>query len=77
MSKLKLMRLINERKKIHQIFWLVLNYVVYTLTRKTTKNIAHTDFLNGNIALNLHSYEENLGFIKEFIKNMYLLLLFK
>ena len=44
---------------------------------KNYKNIAYTDLVNVNIGLNLHSYEENSNFILEFIKNMYLLLLFK
>ena len=37
------------------------------------KNIACTDFVNVNVALNLRSAEENL----DFIEKMYLLLLFK
>ena len=51
------------------MFWLVFVYV------KNYKSIARTDFLNVNIALNLHSYEENVEFymssyefLLEFIK---------
>ena len=40
------------------------------MIKKTSRNLI-------NIALNLHSYEDNLSFILEFIKKMYLLLLFK
>ena len=49
----------NERKKFCRMFLLGLNCVVYTLTWKITKHIARTDFVNGNIALNLHYYKEN------------------
>ena len=35
---------------------------------KNYKNITCTDFVNLNVALNLHSYEENWSFIAEFIK---------
>ena len=44
---------------------------------KNYKNIACTDFMNVNIALNVHSYEENKIFILEFIKEMYFLMFFK
>ena len=53
------------------MFWLVFVYV------KNYKSIACTDFLNVNIALNLHSYEENVEFymssyefLLEFIKSL-------
>ena len=40
------------------MFWLALNQVVID-EHKKYKNIVCTDFVNVNIALNLHSYEEN------------------
>ena len=40
------------------MFWLVLNYVVKHEHEKLQKTL-HADFVNVNIALNLHSYEEN------------------
>ena len=44
------MRLINRRKNSEECFgFFVKNY----------KNIEHPDFVNVNIALNLHYYEEN------------------
>ena len=53
------------------MFWLVFVYV------KNYKSIARTDFLNVNIALNLHSYEENVDFymssyefLLEFMKSL-------
>ena len=49
----------------------------YTLTWNILKNIACTNFVNINIALNLYSYEGNYSFILNFMKKMYLLLLFK
>ena len=45
------MRLIDERKKKS-------TELLY-INKKKYKNIAWTDFLNVNIALTLHSYEEN------------------
>ena len=45
------------------------------MNMKNYKSIAYTDFVNVNIALNLHSYEENQSFTLEFIKKMYLLML--
>ena len=71
------MRLINE-KKIVECFGLKRpfeNTLLYVNMKN--KNIACTDFVIVNIALNLHSYEENKSFILEFMKKMYLLLLFK
>ena len=71
------MRLINE-KKIVERFGLKRpfeNTLLYVNMKN--KNIACTDFVIVNIALNLHSYEENKSFILEFMKKMYLLLLFK
>ena len=44
---------------------------------KNYENIACTDFVNVNIALTLHSCEEDYSFILEFVKKIYLLLLFK
>ena len=41
------------------------------------KIIACTYFVNINIDLQLNSYKENLNFRLEFIKKVYLLLLFK
>ena len=38
------------------------------INMKNDKNIACTDFVNVNIALNLHSYEDNYSFSLEFIK---------
>ena len=35
---------------------------------KIYKNIVCTIFVNGHIALNVHSYEENYSFILEFVK---------
>ena len=52
------MRLIDERKKICRLFWVVLNTSLY-VNMKKYKNIACTDFVNVSIALKLHSYEEN------------------
>ena len=43
------------------------------INMKNYKNIACTDFVNINIALNLYPYEGHLGFILELIKKMYLL----
>ena len=48
------------------LFWTTLLYI----DMKNYKNIACTDFVNVNIALNLHSYEESLSFILEFIKRV-------
>ena len=41
------------------------------------KNITCRDFVNVNIALNSNTYEENKSSILEFMKKMYLPLLFK
>ena len=40
------------------MFCLVLNMLWY-ISMKNDKNIASTDFVNVNISLNLHSYQEN------------------
>ena len=48
------------------LFWTTLLYI----NMKNYKNIACIDFVNVNIALNLHSYEESLSFILEFIKRV-------
>ena len=53
-SRVKWMRLINERQKFHWMFWLLLYF-----NMKNYKSIACTAFVMVNIALNLHSYEEN------------------
>ena len=45
-------------KEKNRMFWLVLNYAVI-VNMKNYKNIAWTYFVNVNIALNLHSNEEN------------------
>ena len=39
------------------MFWLVLNYIYIHM--ENYRSIACTDFVNVNIALNLHSYEQN------------------
>ena len=71
------MRLINENK-IVECFGLKRPFETTLLyVNMKNKNIACTDFVLANIALNLHSYEENKSFILEFMKKMYLLLLFK
>ena len=40
------------------------------ISMKNYKNIGCGDFVNINIALNSHAYEENYSFIKEFMKNI-------
>ena len=59
MSRVKWIRLIDERQKFCRMLWLILNGH-YTLTWKIIKALhVYTDFVMVNIALNLHSYEEN------------------
>ena len=52
------MRLVNERKSFLECFGLFETTLLY-VNMKTYKNIACTDFVNVNIALNLHTYGEN------------------
>ena len=52
------MTLIDKRNKF-QLFWLVLINVIIYINMKNYENIECADFVNVNIALNLHFYEEN------------------
>ena len=52
------MRLIDKRKNSVECFGLFYTMLLY-INMKNYKNIAYTDFVNVNIALNLHSYKEN------------------
>ena len=49
--------MIDERKKFCRMFWLILILLLY-VEMKNYKNIACTDFLNLNIALDLISMKK-------------------
>ena len=58
------------------MFWLILTTLLY-INKKNYNNIAFTDFVNVNMALNLPFLWRKLEFYNRIHKNMYLLLLFK